>query len=93
MEQNGWQPDGKLLASANAVSAWNGGRQRSEDGGSTSCLDDLLRVVSSTEGRELLPLGFSSLTIILSTPVYNYVDSCFCRHLNPEFTTAREMRR
>ena len=92
MEQNGWQPDGKLLASANAVSDWGGGRQRSEDGGSTSCLDDLHGCLQH-EDRELLPLGSSSLTIILSTPVYNYVDSCFCRHLNPQFTTAREMRR
>jgi hypothetical protein len=27
MQQNGWQPHGKLLASGNAVSDWNGARQ------------------------------------------------------------------
>ena len=41
MRQNCWQPHGKLLASGNAVSDRNGARQRSEDGGSTSCLGDL----------------------------------------------------
>jgi hypothetical protein len=41
MQRNGWQPHGKLLASGNAVSDWSGARQRSEDGGSTSCLGDL----------------------------------------------------
>jgi hypothetical protein len=29
MQQNCWQPHGKLLASGNAVSDWNGARQRS----------------------------------------------------------------
>lgn len=41
MQQNGWQPNGKLLASGNAVSEWSGARRQSEDGGSTSCLGDL----------------------------------------------------
>jgi hypothetical protein len=41
MQQNCWQPHGKLLASGNAVSGRNGARRRSEDGGSTSCLGDL----------------------------------------------------
>lgn len=38
MQQNGWQPHGKLLASASVVLDCNDARQRSEDGGSTSCL-------------------------------------------------------
>lgn len=41
MQQNGWQPRGKLLASASVVLDSNGARQTSEDGGSTSCLDSL----------------------------------------------------
>lgn len=49
MQQNGWQPHGKLLASASVVLDCNGARQRSEDGGSTSCLDSLQRFSSSTE--------------------------------------------
>lgn len=49
MQQNGWQPHGKLLASASVVLDCNGARQRSEDGGSTSCLDSLHRFSSSTE--------------------------------------------
>jgi hypothetical protein len=49
MQQNGWQPHGKLLASGNAVSDCSGARQRSKDGGSTSCLGDLHGVTSSTE--------------------------------------------
>ena len=40
MPQNCWQPHRKLLTSGNAVSARNGVRQRSEDGGSASCLGD-----------------------------------------------------
>jgi hypothetical protein len=52
MQQNGWQPHGKLLASAKVVLDLNGARQRSEDGGSTSCVDNLsafLGVFFSTE--------------------------------------------
>ena len=40
MQQNCWQPNGKLLTSGNAVSEWNGARRQSEDGGSSSCLGD-----------------------------------------------------
>jgi hypothetical protein len=40
MQQNCWQPHGKLLASGNAVSEWSGARRRNEDAGSTSGLGD-----------------------------------------------------
>jgi hypothetical protein len=51
MQQNGWQPHGKLLASGNAVSEWNGARRRSEDGGSTSCLGGLHGLSSARRSR------------------------------------------
>jgi hypothetical protein len=41
MQQNCWQPHGKLLASGNAVSEWSGVRRRNEDAGSTSGLGGL----------------------------------------------------
>ena len=41
MQQNCWQPHGKLLASGNAVSEWSGARRRNEDAGSTSGLGGL----------------------------------------------------
>ena len=41
MQQNCWQPPGKLLASGNAVSEWSGARRRNEDAGSTSGLGGL----------------------------------------------------
>jgi hypothetical protein len=41
MQQNCWQPDGKLLASGNAVSEWGGARRRNEDAGSASGLGGL----------------------------------------------------
>jgi hypothetical protein len=51
MQQNCWQPHGKLLASGNAVSERNGARQRSEDGGSTSCLGNLHRLSPARRSR------------------------------------------
>jgi hypothetical protein len=41
MLQNGWHPNRKLLTSGNAVSDWNGARQRTEDGASASLPDNL----------------------------------------------------
>ncbi len=51
MQQNGWQPHGKLLTSGNAVSEWSGARRLSEDGGSTSCLGDLHGLPSARRSR------------------------------------------
>jgi hypothetical protein len=44
---------------------WNGGRQRSEDGGSTSCLDDLHRGCLQHGDREPSPEGCGAVTIVL----------------------------
>ncbi len=51
MQQNCWQPHGKLLASAKVVLDLNGARQRSEDGRSTSCLDNLEGFSSARRSR------------------------------------------
>ena len=79
MEQNGWQPDGKLLASGNAVSAWNGGRQRSEDGGSTSCLDGPARVVPARRSRAVA----GRLQLIYDHPVHTLCITVWTVALSP----------
>jgi hypothetical protein len=75
MRRNGWQPDGKLLASANAVSTEaavdNEARMADRLAASTT-----LPVVYSYGDRGPWPLGCGALLTVLSTPVDNYVDSC-----------------
>lgn len=75
MLQNGWHSERKLLASCNAVSARNGARQRSEDGGSAirpggegfGCLEHRSRMPSS--------ITCGAVMAALSTPVDKCVDS------------------
>ena len=69
MQQNGWQPRGKLLASGNAVSEGNGARLRSEDGGSTSCLGDLHGLPSARRSRAVA----GRLRLIYDHPVHTCV--------------------
>ena len=74
VEVNSWQPHRNLLTSGEVVSDWNSDSQRSEDGGSTNCVNALL---GSVRFRDLVPLstGLRPIAVPLSTPVDNYVDS------------------
>ena len=76
MQQNCWQPHGKLLASGNAVSEWSGARRRNEDAGSTSGLGGLhdlspARRSGIGAGRfaDRLPTSFPHLCITMWTSV------------------------
>jgi hypothetical protein len=69
MQQNCWQPHGKLLTSGNAVSEWNGARRQSEDGGSTSCLDDQRRLSPARRSRAVA----GRLRLVYDHPVHTCV--------------------
>jgi hypothetical protein len=76
MQQNCWQPHGKLLASGNAVSEWSGARRRNEDAGSTSGLGGLhdlspARRSGTVAGRlpDRLPTSCPHLCITMWTSV------------------------
>jgi hypothetical protein len=69
MQQNCWQPHGKLLASGNAVSGRNGARQQSEDGGSTSCLGDLHGLSPARRSRAVA----GRLWLVYDHPVHTCV--------------------
>ena len=69
MQQNGWQPHGKLLTSGNAVSEWNGARRLSEDGGSTSCLGDLHGLSPARRSRAVA----DRLRLVYDHPVHTCV--------------------
>jgi hypothetical protein len=77
MQQNCWQPHGKLLASGNAVSEWSGARRRNEDAGSTSGLGGLHDLSPARRSGTVAGKFTARLPTFLSTPVYKYVDSRF----------------
>lgn len=82
----------KLLASCNADSDSDGGRQRSKDG----YLGDLSGSSPTRRSRAVTGKVGARFAIILSTAVDKYVDKCLVVNglsLDPEFARTREMRR
>ena len=100
MQQNCWQPHRKLLASGNAVSDRSGVRQRSEDGGSTSCLGGLHGLSPAWRSRAVagrLRFVYSSscphLCITMWTVALSPNVFCTVLYLSSAIARTREMRR